>query len=103
LGLGPGDPEGSSGAFMSPRQQVAMGQMGSLGALRMTALDTLDTTMSEIDGQPHMLQGAEPAAAEDPAPQRWTSTSAELWPVWALKHHFTSLIRYILRFVTASR
>lgn len=81
LGLGPGDPEGSSGAFMSPRQQVAMGQMGSLGALRMTALDTLDTTMSEIDGQPHMLQGVEPAAAEDPAPQRWTSTSAELWPI----------------------
>lgn len=51
--------------------------MSSLGGLGLMTLGTHDTTVSDLEVPHHVV-------AEDPPPQRWTSTSAELWPVCAL-------------------
>jgi len=66
LGMGPGGAEGSN--FMSPEQQVALGGLGPLGLLARGPSDvTSELELAHI--------------AEDPPATRWTSTSAELWPI----------------------
>ena len=61
------------GSFLSPQQQVAIGGLGALGGLGLMTRGASDVTSSELETQ-HQ-------AVEDASPQRWTSTSAELWPV----------------------
>lgn len=66
LGMGQGGAE--VGHFMSPEQQVALGGLGPLGLLTRGPSDVA----SELELQ-HI--------AEEPPATRWTSSSAELWPV----------------------